>query len=180
MSPLQWGSQPTRRLNICKNVPYHASRNKQCTQTSNTCRGNTKDKDNAKDKDNTKRKKSRREMKGTTKVWQGFITACRRRHDNFATTTFHLCSSCYFPGLAKLTCERLEVLIQGHSLRWGESAQLHWAHMAVPLPVAVITMPWTSSISSQLWGITTENCWLQHTMTLGGSCFLNTGALMLQ
>lgn len=62
MSPLQWGSQPTRRLNICKNAPYHASRNKQCTQTSNTCRGNAKDKDNVKDKDNTRRKKkSRRE-----------------------------------------------------------------------------------------------------------------------
>lgn len=62
MSPLQWGSQPTRRLNICKNVPYHASRNKQCTQTSHTCRGNAKDKDSIKDKDNTKRnKKSRRE-----------------------------------------------------------------------------------------------------------------------
>lgn len=154
MSPLQWGSQPTRRLNICKNVPYHASRNKQCTQTSNTCRGNAKDKDSIKDKDNTKinKKKQKREMKWTAKVWQGFITACRRRHDHFATITSYLCSSCYFPGLAKPTCEREK----GHILSWGKWAQLHWTHMAVPLPVAVIAMPWASSASSQLWGWTTK------------------------
>lgn len=43
-----------------------------------------------------------------------------------------------------------------HILRWGKSAQLHQAQMAIPLPVAVITVPCARSVVSQLREVKTE------------------------